>query len=44
VEVNDSIEGMVPDPVGSVDDRPKGAVIPKVSPAPSQSELVSRGV
>lgn len=24
--------------------RPNGAVIPKVSPAPSQSELVSRGV
>jgi hypothetical protein len=26
------------------DGRPNGAVIPKVSPAPSQSELVSRGV
>lgn len=29
---------------GVVDGRPSGAVIPKVSPAPSQSELVSKGV
>ena len=43
VEVDESAED-VPDPEGSVDDRPKGAVIPKVSPAPSQSELVSSGV
>jgi hypothetical protein len=43
VEVDESTED-VPDPDGSVDDRPKGAVIPKVSPAPSQSELVSSGV
>lgn len=34
-----------PEVVASFDDgRPKGAVIPKVSPAPSQSELVSNGV
>jgi hypothetical protein len=43
-----STEGMVPDPDGSVDGSvdglPIGAVIPKVSPAPSQSELVSSGV
>ena len=44
VGVDESTEGNVPDPDGSVDDRPKGAVIPKVSPAPSQSELVSSGV
>jgi len=40
----ESTEGMEPDPGASVDDRPRGAVIPKVSPAPSQSELVSKGV
>jgi hypothetical protein len=44
VDVDESTEGDVPDPDGSVEDRPKGAVIPKVSPAPSQSELVSSGV
>jgi len=44
VGVDESTEGMEPDPDGSVDDRPEGAVIPKVSPAPSQSELVSSGV
>jgi hypothetical protein len=44
VDVDESTEGDVPDPDGSVEDRPKGAVIPKVSPAPSQSELVSKGV
>jgi hypothetical protein len=44
VEVDDESTEDVPDPDGSVDDRPKGAVIPKVSPAPSQSELVSSGV
>jgi hypothetical protein len=44
VEVDESTGGDVPDPEVSVDSRPKGAVIPKVSPAPSQSELVSSGV
>ena len=44
VDVDVSTEGDVPDPEASEDDRPKGAVIPKVSPAPSQSELVSSGV
>jgi hypothetical protein len=43
VEVDESTED-VPDPEGSVGDLPRGAVIPKVSPAPSQSELVSSGV
>ena len=44
VEGEESTEGVGPDPESSVDDRPRGAVIPKVSPAPSQSELVSSGV
>jgi hypothetical protein len=42
-EFDESTED-VPDPEGSVGDLPRGAVIPKVSPAPSQSELVSSGV
>ena len=44
VEGDESTEGDVLDPEASVDDRPRGALIPKVSPAPSQSELVSSGV
>jgi hypothetical protein len=44
VDVDVSTGGDVLDPEVSEDDRPEGAVIPKVSPAPSQSELVSSGV
>jgi len=43
VEGDESVED-VSDPGDSVDDLPRVAVIPKVSPAPSQSELVSSGV
>lgn len=44
VELGESIGRVVPDPEASLGDLPKGAVIPKVSPAPSQSELVRSGV
>ena len=44
MELTASTEEVVLDPEASVGERPKGAVIPKVSPAPSQSELVSNGV
>ena len=44
MELEESMGRVVPDPEASLGDLPKGAVIPKVSPAPSQSELVSSGV